>query len=847
MNDMTPNTILLVEDEVLLAMDEQMTLENYGYKVIITGTGEEAVEIVHSNPNIDLILMDINLGSGIEGTEAARQILAKHDLPLIFLSSHTEREIVEKTEGITSYGYIVKNSGETVLIASIKMAFRLFEAKMIEQKKETALRQSEEKYRSFFSQSVTGIYLHDLQGNIIDANQAACRQLGYSKEEILRMSVFDFHPETPETPNMSKKEILREWNQWQTGQRITLEAQHQRKDGKIFPVQITTGIVSQENEKLILAISQDITERKQAENSLKASEELFRKLVMTVPDLVLRTDTNGIITFVNEPAEPFKTFLQENNVLGKNIFTFIAEKDRNLALKNTKLMFEKPLGVKEYRLTMNEDYELTCEVNGDVLWDDNHNPIGMVYVIRDISERKEMENRIRETQKELEGYFSSSLDLLCIANTSGEFIRLNPEWENLLGYSVKELEGKNFLDYVHPDDLESTLAKISDLEKQNDVLNFINRYRSKDGSYRWIEWRSKPQGETIYAVARDITERRKIEEELRNTKNYLENLLNYANAAIIVWDNNFKITRFNKAFERLSGLKESEVLGKKVDLIFPPSTREKSLQYIRQASAGKRWEAVEIEIQNQNGEIYTLLWNSAVIYTPYSKSIIATIAQGQDITERKRAEKNINTLLREKEMLLKETHHRIKNNMAVVKSLLNMQANEQDNPVCRNILQDAASRVQSMVILYNKLYRSETYSELSIKEFLLPLIQEIMDLFRLDSKVQTSINIADFILPAKILSSLAIILNECITNSMKYAFKNVEHPTITVSVTRKGNLNKLIYSDNGCGIPDSAIQEGTNTFGLNLIKMLVEEIKGEVKIENDPGAKYTIEFKVWSR
>lgn len=123
--------ILLVEDEALIVMSEVRTLERHGFEVRVVRHGEQAVEIVGSEEGVDLnlVLMDIDLGPGMDGTEAAVQILKKRDLPIVFLSSHTEPEVVEKTEGITSYGYIVKNSGDTVLIASIKMAFRLFEAK----------------------------------------------------------------------------------------------------------------------------------------------------------------------------------------------------------------------------------------------------------------------------------------------------------------------------------------------------------------------------------------------------------------------------------------------------------------------------------------------------------------------------------------------------------------------------------------------------------------------------------------------------------------------------------------------------------------------------------------------
>src|SRR6056297_2662257 len=121
--------ILLVEDEALIAMVKQQELSKYSYQTSHVTTGEKAVDLVCNQSHaIDLILMDIDLGRGIDGTEAARQILEYKEIPIVFLSSHEEREIVEKTEKITSYGYVVKSSSITVLDASIKMAFKLFDS-----------------------------------------------------------------------------------------------------------------------------------------------------------------------------------------------------------------------------------------------------------------------------------------------------------------------------------------------------------------------------------------------------------------------------------------------------------------------------------------------------------------------------------------------------------------------------------------------------------------------------------------------------------------------------------------------------------------------------------------------
>ncbi len=132
-----------------------------------------------------------------------------------------------------------------------------------------------------------------------------------------------------------------------------------------------------------------------------------------------------------------------------------------------------------------------------------------------VIERKRAEEALQEKTEELDQYFSTSLDLFCIADTDGYFRRLNPEWEKSLGYTLPELEGKRFLDFVHPDDLQKTLDAIGDLKSQHEVLNFTNRYRHHDGTYRWIEWRSFPKGDRIFAAARDITDRRRAEEALQ--------------------------------------------------------------------------------------------------------------------------------------------------------------------------------------------------------------------------------------------------------------------------------------------------------------------------------------------
>jgi PAS domain S-box-containing protein len=298
MNNET-KTILLVEDEALIAMSEAMTLEGYGYQVITVHSGEAAVEAVEKSAEIDLVLMDINLGESMDGTQAAEIILKQRDLPVIFLSSHTERKVVEKTEGITSYGYIVKNSGETVLLASIKMAFRLFEAKVKEMEKETALRESEERYRRLTELTPDAIYIH-CGGRLVFTNPAGIRLLRASgPEQIIGKTVFDFiHPNHHKLATGRIRQLVTEG-----GKAPLVEERFVCLDGTVIDVEVAAIPFNYQGEPAVQVVVRDITERKRAEEALRKSEALYHDLVETLQDLIWQCDAEGRYTYLNPAWE----------------------------------------------------------------------------------------------------------------------------------------------------------------------------------------------------------------------------------------------------------------------------------------------------------------------------------------------------------------------------------------------------------------------------------------------------------------------------------------------------------------------------------------------------------------
>ena len=181
-------------------------------------------------------------------------------------------------------------------------------------------------------------------------------------------------------------------------------------------------------------------------------------------------------------------------------------------------------GVIVFTGSVSEEQAIECLRLGADDYVTKQNPQRLVSAIQSVIEKKKMEKAFRQKSRELERYFENSLDLLCIADTDGYFRRLNPEWERILGYPLPELSGKKFLDFIHPDDLPATYEALAALSSQKQVLNFINRYRCRDGSFKWLEWHSYPEGETIFAMARDITEKKQAEERSASLNNDLQTI-----------------------------------------------------------------------------------------------------------------------------------------------------------------------------------------------------------------------------------------------------------------------------------------------------------------------------------
>lgn len=240
-----------------------------------------------------------------------------------------------------------------------------------------------------------------------------------------------------------------------------------------------------------------------------------------------------------------------------------------------------------------------------------------------------------------------------------------------------------------------------------------------------------------------------------------------------------------------------------------------------------------------NGEIKQVEVYSTPIETSNRHLLFSII---HDVTERKIAEEKVKSLLSEKEVILREVHHRIKNNMAILYNLLDLQAKSQENEFLTNSLKDATSRIKTMSLLYDKLYSGKSIQEFRLDEYLIPLSQEIISLFPYQVKLET--DIISVQLTSDQLQAVGIITNELLTNSLKYARDSSKELEIQIKVWKEEENYHLCIKDNGKGFDSQMINAENPGFGLTLVNMLTSQLSGKLNFHGNAGAEYHIVFPV---
>ncbi len=409
-----------------------------------------------------------------------------------------------------------------------------------------------------------------------------------------------------------------------------------------------------EDQKVMEALAPTILEcimRKRAEEALRKSEEKFRLIAEFTSDWETWMDPDGDYLYVSPSCEKITGFAARDFIENPGLALDIAHPDDRSAFEeHLKIHYDKD--ADPARL----DYRIV-KANGVVMWishlcqpvfAQDGRWLGRRTSSRDITWRKEVEAALREAQNYLENLIDYANAPIIVWDTSFLVTRFNHAFETLTGLAAEEVVGRP-LEILFPE-----MSKEASLEYIRRTLSGERwevveiPIQRADGSVRTVLWNSanvydRDRSTIIATIAQgqDITERKQAEDALREARDYLESLIDYANAPIIVWDTSFLVTRFNHAFEKLTGLDAKEVVGRPLEILFPEESKEASLEYIRRTLSGEYWEVIEIPILNADGSVHVVLWNSANIYDEQRTKIVATIAQGQDITERKQMEEQL--------------------------------------------------------------------------------------------------------------------------------------------------------------------------------------------------------------
>jgi PAS domain S-box-containing protein len=439
----------------------------------------------------------------------------------------------------------------------------------------------------------------------------------------------------------------------------------------------------------------------------------------------------------------------------------------------------------------------------------------------------------------VDSFFALSLDMLCTTTLQGRITSVNPAFIETLGYSEARLLAGHFLDLLHPDDRAAAATSIANLAFGKPITCRESRFVCSDGSCKWVTWRSTPSlgDECAYIVAHDRTRQVLADEAMRESEARCALALERTSDAFFLVDRTWRLICVNQQAERLWMQDRGNLLGRTLWDVFPQAV-------------GGPFSKVYEQVMNTGvpahlEEFYPYAplnrWFEAHVYaSPEGLAVYF-----RDVTERRQAQDRIRRSVQEKEVLLREVHHRVKNNLQVICSMLRLQARYLDDEKLLQVLRDCRERVLAMAMLHDQLHRAKDLSNINLGEYIRNLAASLFCSYGVNSaEVELNTEIEDITVPIDTAIPCGLIVNELVSNSLRHAFPEggKGHVSLALHARTAGHV-ELTVCDDGRGFPEGA-PSATRSLGLWLVELLAAQIEALVERSSKAGAAYRITFQV---
>ncbi|HWQ48477.1 MAG TPA: PAS domain-containing protein [Methanosarcina sp.] len=630
------------------------------------------------------------------------------------------------------------------------------------------------------------------------------------------------------------------------------------------------------NEKLV----HEVMERRKIENELQNSVQFLETLLDSIPSPVFQRDLNEIYVNCNESFARQIMGLPKKEVIGGSFREFQKRVPKELAeiyLKDDRSLIEKK-GSNYYETKVvcadgvHRDFLFHKATYQDILG----NVTGVVGVMLDITQRKAAEKTSRKSEEKYRIAAEQTGQIVYDYNTKTQEVDWAGAIAELTGYNYEEFQKISpeiWLEHIHPDDREKVIEKLRLFFESGERLREEFRFRRKDGNYIYVEDRGvllrdeEGSAYRLIGVMKDITKLKLASKKLRESEEQYRSFMKNFRGIAFQGDLDFKLILLEGSVEEIAGYREKDFISGKVSwqqIVLPEDWKKLVNNNERLKNDPLLIIEHEYRIRHRDGKIKWVREIVQNISDPTGKKRILNGAI-YDITGQKEAEEAPRKV---EEIRKKEIHHRIKNNLQIISSLLELQAERFSEKEVLEAFRESQNRVSTMAIIHEELYRSRNSEILDFSEYLQKLTADLLRSYNIRKEdIKMCLDIEEIFLGMDTAVPLGIIINELISNSLKHAFpqgrkgeiqikicrteENIENKSISNSTNNtcaKSSVNKssqysLVVSDNGLGFPEDLDLRNTDSLGLQLVNILVEQLEGTIELQKGTETTFKILFK----